>query len=38
MMFFGCMLAVSAFLFTRIDPTQQLVPEDKSAPVPAAAR
>jgi predicted MFS family arabinose efflux permease len=38
MMFFGCMLAVSAFLFTRIDPTQQLVPEDKREPIPVAAR
>lgn len=38
LMFFGCMLAVSAVIFTRIDPTQPLVPEHTPEPEPAAAR
>ena len=28
LMLFGVMLAISAFIYTRIDPTEQLVPED----------
>jgi MFS transporter, ACS family, glucarate transporter len=38
LMFFGCMLGVSALIYTQIDPTEQLVPEDAPAPVPAMAR
>jgi hypothetical protein len=30
----ACMLLISAFLFTRIDPTQLLVPERAPAPEP----
>jgi hypothetical protein len=39
-MFFGFMLAVSAFLFTRIDPTKPLVPDSyvDPRPQPALAR
>jgi MFS-type transporter involved in bile tolerance (Atg22 family) len=37
LMFFGIMLGISALLFTRIDPTKQLIPEDAQRPVPAAA-
>jgi predicted MFS family arabinose efflux permease len=40
LMFFGFMLAVSAFLFTRIDPTKPLVPDSyvDPRPQPALAR
>lgn len=38
LMFFGCMLGVSALLYLTIDPTEQLVPEDVPQPVPAMAR
>jgi MFS family permease len=38
LMFFGCMLGVSALIYTRIDPTDPLVIEDQPAPLPAMAR
>ena len=31
LMLFGIMLAISAFIYTRIDPTEQLVPEGTDA-------
>jgi MFS family permease len=37
MILFGAMLAVSALIYTRIDPTEQLVRESAGEPAPAAA-
>jgi MFS family permease len=37
LMFFGFMLAVSAVLFTRIDPTKRLIQEVVERPLPTAA-
>lgn len=37
LMFFGVMLAVSALIYTRIDPTEQLVAEEQLEPIPALA-
>ncbi len=34
---FAVMLAVSAAIFTRIDPTEQLVPEEQPLPEPVGA-
>jgi MFS family permease len=34
LMLFAVMLAVSAFIYTRIDPTEQLVPEREAVPEP----
>jgi ACS family glucarate transporter-like MFS transporter len=38
LMFFGFMLAVSAVIYTRIDPNEQLIPEAAPKPAPAFAR
>jgi MFS family permease len=38
LMFFGFMLAVSAVIYTRIDPNEQLVAEEAPKPAPAFAR
>ncbi len=38
MIVFGCMLVVSAALYTIIDPTEELVPEPKAVPAPSMAR
>ena len=38
LMFFGFMLGVSALIYTQIDPSEQLVPDDAPLPVPAMAR
>lgn len=38
LMFFGCMLGVSALIYLGIDPTEQLVPEEVPEPLPAMAR
>jgi sugar phosphate permease len=36
MIIFGCMLLLSAFIFTRVDPEEQLVPERVATPEPVA--